>query len=175
MLRTCGLCTGFLPPSRSSCPHCGADAPTRRIGAPAGGLVRGVLAAATGGVTALTLMACYGLPPCDGGACSGAGGTGGTGGSSTTTGTTGTGGAGGAGGGGSCAPCGEVQAKLGTDAATICAPTKAAFEALVACACTSMCAADCATNTCAGKEITGACQTCIDTSCSGEKAACTAK
>ncbi|MEO7328730.1 MAG: hypothetical protein ABI193_09145 [Minicystis sp.] len=178
MLSACSSCSGFLPPSSTSCPHCGKEASTRGIGSIP--LVRGLFAAATGGVTALTLMACYGIAPCTDDNCgTGAGGDG-------TTGTTGSGGAGGgttanttgsggAGGGTACTPCADVASKLGTSSATVCAADKAAFEALVACACTTSCTNDCGPNTCAGKEISAACQTCMDTSCKTEETACSTK
>jgi hypothetical protein len=173
MLSTCSSCRGFVPPSVSSCPNCGSKKPA--FGLSSSGLLRGVFAAATGGVTALTLMACYGIAPCGDGDC-GAGGNGtggsGTGGSGTTTTTTGTGGTG---GGTACSPCSDVATKLGTKSDALCAADKATFEALVACACTTSCSADCGADTCAGKDISAACQTCIDTSCQAEKAACLPK
>jgi len=66
-LGACAHCEGFLPPGASTCPHCGtAAAPatvscaTRRAG-----LASRLLTVASGGLMALTLMACYGAPPCD--------------------------------------------------------------------------------------------------------------
>lgn len=184
MLSTCSSCSGFLPPAHSRCPNCGAEARS-----PGAGVFRGAFVAATGGVTALTLMACYGLPPCDKDptACvvdttsttgtTGTTGTGGSGGATTGTGVGGgtTAGTGGAGGGTACVSCGDIATKLGTDSATVCAATKAAYEALVACACTSSCSAECGPNTCMGKEISAECQTCLDTSCKTEETACQAK
>ncbi|MFO0755192.1 MAG: hypothetical protein U0359_01770 [Byssovorax sp.] len=135
------------------------------------GLVRGMFAAATGGVTALTLMACYGVAPCDPDACSGSGGSGGgtTTGTTTTTTTSGTGGAG---GGTACTPCADAMTKLATDSSTVCADQRDAFSALVTCGCTTLCAADCGDNTCKGGDITAGCQACIDASCVNEKNAC---
>ncbi len=57
-LQTCPRCEGFLP-STGVCPNCGAR-PARAFS--------GVLAVAGAAVSALTLMACYGAPPCDYGA-----------------------------------------------------------------------------------------------------------
>jgi len=56
-LSTCVRCDGFVP-STSSCPHCGAEQQ-----APRG--FTGLWVAAGAAVSALTLMACYGAPPCD--------------------------------------------------------------------------------------------------------------
>lgn len=64
-LTACPSCDGFLPPAASSCPHCDAQV-TVKTGSPfLSRLARGVLAVAGGGTIALTLMACYGIPPCD--------------------------------------------------------------------------------------------------------------
>src|SRR5262245_59774508 len=87
MLRTCPSCSGFLPPRGSTCPHCGqhcreADAmvgeATRRA-TRRQRLLRGLLPSAAGGAVSVTLMACYGLPPCEPDCGSGGGGTGGGG------------------------------------------------------------------------------------------------
>lgn len=62
-LSGCPSCQGFNPPSTTACLHCGnalASSPPRRSAA-----AFWVLAGA--GVAALTLMACYGAPPCDDG------------------------------------------------------------------------------------------------------------
>jgi hypothetical protein len=174
MLSACSSCSGFLPPSSTRCPHCGKEASARALtDLP---LVRGLFAAATGGVTALTLMACYGIAPCTGNECtSGTGGTGTTGtggaggGTTTTTTTTGTGGAG---GGTACLSCADASTKLGTVASMLCTGEADAFTALVTCACTSKCATECGQNTCTGKDITAECQTCIDTSCNAEETGC---
>jgi hypothetical protein len=62
-LSGCPSCKGFNPPSVAACLHCGqalAAAPPRRRAS--------MLWAITGaGMAALTLMACYGAPPCDDG------------------------------------------------------------------------------------------------------------
>jgi len=61
-LTSCDSCAGFLPPSASTCPHCGA-ASTVAKGKGIGGKI---LAAAGTGMVALTLMACYGGGPDNG-------------------------------------------------------------------------------------------------------------
>lgn len=63
-LAICASCGGFIPRAASTCPHCNATTPRPlferlRIGALGG--------AFGGGAIALTLMACYGAPPCDDG------------------------------------------------------------------------------------------------------------
>lgn len=67
-LQLCSSCNGFLPHGAARCPNCGAQArapqATKRRG------IAGKLwAAASGGAVAITLMACYGSAPCDGGSC----------------------------------------------------------------------------------------------------------
>lgn len=64
-LDVCSSCGGFVPSLASTCPHCQRS--TRplferlRVGA-----LGGVFG---GGAIAFTLMACYGMPPCDGDEC----------------------------------------------------------------------------------------------------------
>jgi len=60
-LNSCQSCDGFLPSAESVCPHCGAAAPEPLNGRRIGGKI---LAAASTGMFALTLMACYGGGPC---------------------------------------------------------------------------------------------------------------
>jgi hypothetical protein len=63
-LNLCSRCRGFLPPGASRCVHCGDDScpsSASRVRTFVGGLVL----AATAGTMALTLMACYGMPPCE--------------------------------------------------------------------------------------------------------------
>lgn len=63
-LTACPSCEGFLPPAASACPHC--DVQLSKASPPfLSRLARGVLGLAGGGTIALTLMACYGAPPCD--------------------------------------------------------------------------------------------------------------
>jgi len=56
-LRLCSECGGFLGESAAACPHCAAKPTRRRRWAVALGLVG---SASLG----LTMMACYGAPPC---------------------------------------------------------------------------------------------------------------
>jgi hypothetical protein len=62
-LERCGSCGGFAAAPARRCPHC--QKPLRgalerlRLGALGGSI--------GGGAIAFTLMACYGMPPCDGG------------------------------------------------------------------------------------------------------------
>lgn len=59
-LARCPSCRGFVPASIGSCPNCGASAPfgtTDRVGF--------WLKAMGGASVAMTLMACYGVPPDD--------------------------------------------------------------------------------------------------------------
>jgi hypothetical protein len=106
-LQTCHNCPGLIPLRATACPHCQASVST------ASGPLKRLLQVATGGAVAMTLMACYGQPPCEDDSCGeggyggeisgGAGGEATTGGQATTGGTGGqatTGGAGGQAGGG---------------------------------------------------------------------------
>ena len=63
MLR-CTRCEGFVPAELSFCPNCSKSG---RKGASKSGF----LAVLGAGAAAITLMACYGAPPCDvpGGSC----------------------------------------------------------------------------------------------------------
>jgi hypothetical protein len=61
---TCSSCNGFLPQDFATCPHCDAPAPAPR----ASGLEKlaaKAAAIASGVAVSMTLMACYGLPPCN--------------------------------------------------------------------------------------------------------------
>jgi hypothetical protein len=66
-LGACAHCDGFLPSGASACPHCGAAATAERAACapPRHGIASRLLAVASGGLMAVTLMACYGAPPCD--------------------------------------------------------------------------------------------------------------
>lgn len=61
-LSSCPDCSGFVPGHLQACPHC---APTPVASRVLPRLARRVLGLGTGGLLAMTLMACYGLPPCD--------------------------------------------------------------------------------------------------------------
>jgi len=57
-LVACADCGGFLAPRGGRCPHCGAR--SERLLR----LAAAIAAATGGGLIAMTLMACYGGPPC---------------------------------------------------------------------------------------------------------------
>lgn len=59
-LSSCANCNGFVPAKASACPHCDAAVPSKW---PA--FAKRVLGLSAGGMLSMTLMACYGLPPCD--------------------------------------------------------------------------------------------------------------
>lgn len=60
---SCPSCRGFVPPASAECVHCGAPMVEP---APRGGVrVKGLVGLASAGVAAITLMACYGMPPCE--------------------------------------------------------------------------------------------------------------
>jgi Putative metal-binding motif len=63
MLLSCSHCTGFVPPNLSACPHCGAESLDVKTTSKTGSLVKHLANIATGGLVAVTLMACYGGPP----------------------------------------------------------------------------------------------------------------
>jgi hypothetical protein len=64
-LPSCSSCSGFLGANSTVCPHCGAATSNEAADTTRSRVVRGVVAAATGGAVALTLMACYGPGPVD--------------------------------------------------------------------------------------------------------------
>lgn len=68
-LQSCSRCHGFVPPDALTCPHCDAlvarPSGTDRTDAFAKRLFKMALNVTGGGLIAMTLMACYGLPPCD--------------------------------------------------------------------------------------------------------------
>ncbi|WNG29176.1 hypothetical protein F0U62_38165 [Cystobacter fuscus] len=62
-LSACHQCRGFVPPGSTTCVHCGI---TLTVAEPRGGTGLTALASlASAGMAAITLMACYGMPPCD--------------------------------------------------------------------------------------------------------------
>ena len=67
-LHSCASCDGFLPPSATLCPHCGAASTSISASTVPSSLGGKLFAVASGGLMALTLMACYGGPPgeCEG-------------------------------------------------------------------------------------------------------------
>jgi len=71
-MRQCSHCEGFVPATAHECPHCDAKMPAA-IAAPDpkaprlfGGwsVKRKLTAAASAGAVMFTMMACYGMPPC---------------------------------------------------------------------------------------------------------------
>ncbi|MCY1076080.1 hypothetical protein [Archangium lansingense] len=59
----CQKCRGFVPPASAGCVHCGA--PMVELEPRGGVMLKGLFGLASAGVAAITLMACYGMPPCD--------------------------------------------------------------------------------------------------------------
>ena len=57
---SCSSCAGFVPPTASFCPHCSA-----KVEGLLPLLSRTALAVVGGSAVSMTLMACYGLPPCE--------------------------------------------------------------------------------------------------------------
>lgn len=197
MLKTCVSCEGFVPGSASSCPHCGATASTEKAPSALAGFGKSLAALATGGAMAVTLMACYGLPPCD--PADDKDGDGfcptydcndddkdihpdqpdpkGDGIDQNCDGVDGNAweeqpDAGD--GGPKCVSCAQGQNILGTTEVDVCegAPLTA-FRALKQCACQDACAAVCQDNShCTGSATTPDCQACIDTQCSTQKLDC---
>lgn len=193
-LSACPSCTGFLPPSAASCPHCGADAKAAEPRA-VGSLVRGLVAVASGGAMAVTLMACYGLPPCEDDAdndgyclqddCDDTDPTinnyaddplgdgidqncdgvdGYNPDASTSSGSD----------GGACFTCAYLASHSGADEAQACPTSAPLFQALKDCTCTTECSAVCAANVCSGTDGDAACQECVEASCSQQLDACKA-
>jgi hypothetical protein len=59
-LLSCVRCAGFVNPLSSTCPHCSA-----RVEGMLPLLGRATLAVVGGSALSMTMMACYGSPPCD--------------------------------------------------------------------------------------------------------------
>jgi hypothetical protein len=59
-LMTCSRCAGFVSSTAAACPHCEAPPPRSRRGRIA--VLLGLAGSASLG---LTMMACYGAPPCE--------------------------------------------------------------------------------------------------------------
>lgn len=59
-LVSCPRCDGFVPQSASKCPHCAAAKSSVW-----GTMSRAALAVVSGSALSVTLMACYGSPPCE--------------------------------------------------------------------------------------------------------------
>lgn len=69
-LNLCTACAGFIPHEATSCPHCDTPAavpPAARTSSRMlSRLVRGAVMLTSSSAFAITLMACYGAPPCEG-------------------------------------------------------------------------------------------------------------
>nr|AYM53600.1 hypothetical protein [Cystobacter velatus] len=62
-LSACQQCRGFVPPGSATCVHCGT---ALTVAEPRGGTgLTALMGLASAGMAAITLMACYGMPPCD--------------------------------------------------------------------------------------------------------------
>jgi hypothetical protein len=197
MLKTCVSCEGFVPGSAGSCPHCGAAAPVSAPSALAG-FGKSVTALATGGAMAITLMACYGLPPCESGQDADGDGystcyaedcddtnkdinplapdTKGDGIDQNCDGVDGNAfdeeDAGDS--GTMCLSCAQAMGTPGATEAQVCeGDALVAFQALKQCACVAACAAVCETNSyCKATESSSDCQSCVSTQCSTQTLDC---
>jgi len=192
MLKTCLSCEGFLPGSTSTCPHCGAAVSVEKASSALSGIVKGMALLATGGAMAVTLMACYGLPPCDDdpdgdGYCGStdcdetnpeihrwADDPKGDGIDQNCDGVDGDANEVDAGDGGPlCLTCAQAIGTVGTTQSELCeGPALTAFQALDDCACNVACAAVCQDNYCTANAASTDCQSCIDTQCAQQKLDC---
>lgn len=60
-LTKCSSCDGLVPSGQQACPHCESPVvPTRSRSK-----VAAAMALVSAGAASVTLMACYGMPPCD--------------------------------------------------------------------------------------------------------------
>ena len=57
----CSACDGLVPARQVMCPHCDAPVPAKRRRSK----FIAALSFASAGAVSMTLMACYGMPPCD--------------------------------------------------------------------------------------------------------------
>lgn len=64
-MNSCFSCGGFAPRDCSTCPHCDARLEGRAAQGPVARALASLTLLATSGATAVTLMACYGMPVCD--------------------------------------------------------------------------------------------------------------
>ncbi|WNG35058.1 hypothetical protein F0U61_16420 [Archangium violaceum] len=62
-LSSCQKCRGFVPPASTDCVHCGA--PMNESAPRGNAMLKGLFCVASASVAAITLMACYGMPPCE--------------------------------------------------------------------------------------------------------------
>lgn len=192
MLLACSHCAGFVPPNAAACPHCGLKSLDVKASSKLGALTKGLVAVASGGVVAVTLMACYGAPfidrdgdgfdgnydDCndnDAATHPGAPDTLGDGVDQNCDGVDGLAPDAGIDGsdtssssGGPCTTCNQAVNTTGLVApgAPICTPAgQKAFDDLKLCVCTTFCPDDCGANICQGMAATPACSTCVQAAC----------
>ncbi len=197
MLVSCSHCTGFVPANITTCPHCGTQSLDVKPNSKLGSLVAGVAAAATGGVVAVTLMACYGAPYVDNDGdgyeatysdCNDADATihpdapdpagdgidqncDGVDGINPDAGTSSSSSS----SGGECVTCAQTVAATGlTDPSKPLCTTagQTAFDALKLCACTEVCTSECASSVCQGSMATTTCSECVQTNCTTQNLDC---
>lgn len=201
MLVTCSFCTGFVPANVSTCPHCGVESLDVKANSKLGALAKGFAAAATGGVVAVTLMACYGAPFIDEdrdgfdgnyedcndrdpavhpGAPDQLGdgidqNCDGVDGNAPDAGPDSSETSSSSSGGGLCVTCNEAVNSTGlvAPAAPFCTPAgQSAFDALKTCACTAICVEECGGNVCQGMSATVVCSECVQTNCATQNLDC---
>jgi hypothetical protein len=191
MLLSCSHCAGFVPPNLTACPHCDAKLLDVKANSKFGSMVKTVTAAATGGLVAVTLMACYGGPPSefddndvdgfgfddcndfDATINPGASDPLGDGIDQNCDGVDGLAFDGGSGSssssGGPCTTCNDAVKSTGfvPPASMFCTPlAEEQFNTLKECACTTGCSATCGANICMGLAPDLDCSNCIQDACS---------
>lgn len=193
MLLSCSHCDGFVPPNLAACPHCGTELLEVKANSRVASIVKNVAAAATGGLVAVTLMACYGGPPsqfddndfdgfgfndCDNSDPNifpGAPDPLGDGIDQNCDGIDGVltdGGSGSSGSsssGGPCTTCNDAVKMTGfvPPASMFCTPlAEEQFNTLKECACTTGCSGSCGANICMGLAPDLDCSNCIQDACS---------
>lgn len=153
----------------------------------------GLASLAVGGAMTLTLMACYGLPPCDAaddrdgdGFCRfedcnesdakvhvGADDPAGDGIDQNCDGVDGIAQQDAGSDAPECLTCAQGSGILGTTQSELCpGPALTSFQALLDCACTTQCQAVCQDNWCQAGALSPDCQTCIDMQCATQKLDC---
>ncbi len=200
MLLTCSHCEGFVPANVAACPHCGVESLDVKTNSKFGALVKGVAAAATGGVVAITLMACYGAPEGDydtdgdgfgdfSGDCNdgdptihpGAPDSVGDGVDQNCDGVDGTasevdgGMSSSSSSGGPCITCNTAVNTTGlvAPAQPFCSTAgQQDFNDLKTCVCTDACINECGGNICQGMAATADCSTCVQANCATQNNNC---
>lgn len=199
MLRACFSCNGFLPQDFASCPHC--DAPAAAPAASPsriGKLAAQAAAIVAGAAVSMTLMACYGVPPCDSGDDNDNDGYCRSTGEDCNdrnprihdyaTDIPGDGidqdcdGAddeavidapdGGDAGVNDCVKCSGIIAFPDVDPAAACPGSAGLHAALVDCACNDYCVGECTGNLCNDDLASADCQSCLSTGCQSAHEAC---